>query len=127
MDGRKALGEVMFARVLYATEDMSLMIDWMGIGKLMVVHKNGSRFIAEPWQKRFFMDVMSVLSALGQKIEPGNIFCKKVMDDFTHALYSYRSHNPAWAVMTHDGPRGYTLSVVTEVRDHMRQIEAMHS
>lgn len=113
----------MFARVLYVDRDKTLLIDWLGAGKLMVVDKHGSKYVADNWQKQFFLDVISTLERLGQKISPDNIFCKKVLDEFSWALYNFKPDNPAWQAMTFQGPQAYTMSILKAVRDDMRAIE----
>ena len=76
----------MFARVLYADDRIALQLDWLGIGALEVVYRDGRRRRAHPAQKRVFLALVDAFAALDQPVSPANPKFSRMAKDFAELL-----------------------------------------
>jgi hypothetical protein len=101
----------MFARMLYADEERSLQINWMGLGALTTVDKFGGVRRATSLQKSYFMGVIEGLSKRGVSIEPNDNTFKEVCESFAEALESSPS-SLVWQVMFSRSPDDMAAEIV---------------
>lgn len=76
----------MFARVLYVDDRLALHLNWLGMGALEVVYRDGRRRRAHPSQKGAFLALVDAFAALGQPISPANPKFSRMAKDFAGLL-----------------------------------------
>ena len=95
----------MLPRVLYLDEEMSLELDWLGLGKLRARHKLGGVRVAHPVQKACFLAVVHAFEQAGQPVSPANPKCSTMMRDFAELLMHHPPTSIAWRLIF-DDPEG---------------------
>lgn len=65
----------MFSFLLYTDENLSMRIEWFGMGSIVVCDQFGAKRKAHPIQKQFFQAVVDELRLGGAKIEPTDPAC----------------------------------------------------
>ncbi len=84
----------MFARTLYSDENVTLQINWFGMGSLQIINNIGIRQ-AHPIQKKVFIEIVRHFNNLGQQISPENPKCVHLFQEFARLL-EYQPNSLTW-------------------------------
>lgn len=104
----------MFPRILYADREKTMLIDWLGLGKLQVIEANGGRRIASTWQKQFLFSSMDMLRRLGMEISPRHPITRFVLSVFAHALWEHSPSHITWKAAAYEGAESWTSGVIKQ-------------
>jgi hypothetical protein len=108
-------GAMMFSRVLYADENVSLQLNWFGFGALLSVNKYGGVRRAHPIQKTFFLNATEALQKLGVSIEPGNPVLSHFFRTYAEALEQHPISGLMWRTILNQTPEQIAEGIVEEV------------
>ena len=101
----------MLARLLYRDLGMSVYLDWLGLGSLVVVEWGGQSIKAHPMQKKFLLAAASELERNGVALSLSSPVCQKMICEFGHAVLDHTLSSLHWQTAFHVGPqewaRGY--------------------
>lgn len=95
----------MFARVLYQDRELTLELDWFGLGRLKARHRLGGVRAAHPLQKRCFLHVIQAFANEGEPVSPSNPKCMVLMRDIAELLMHHPPSGIGWKILL-DDPEG---------------------
>ena len=94
----------MLARLLYRDDSLSVYLNWLGLGALIVVENSGRIVKAHPIQKRFLLEAASELERNGVRLSPDD----KIFMEMARVFGSEILYSPVtgwmWQATFHTGP-----------------------
>lgn len=104
-------------RVIYKDADFALVLNWLGLGALISIHRTGFRRRAHALQKTFFLRTVEAVQALGEPIQPDGAALQLLARTFAEGLQEGHVNSLWFKALLIQGPESFAKVIVEAVRD----------